>query len=168
MTLFQAYLSTSRVQKVISKRPGETGFSLIELVVVVAVLAILAAIAIPAFTTINDEARVSGAKTTLANLAKECAVKLVGTGSLAYNMPTLSGYTITTSGTTEECGNDEIYTATPPDSLSLPTFTLDTTDGSKTCSPNGNGTNRGLGCNGFQDEETRAGQITQEAAPGTW
>lgn len=168
MSIFKAYLFSNRVQKVISKRPGDAGFSLIELVVVVAVLAILAAIAIPAFTTINDEARVSGAKTTLANLAKECAVKLVGTGTLAYNMPTLSGYTITTSGNEEECGNDEIYTATPAAALSLPTFTLNTTDGSKTCEPNGNGTNRGLGCNGFQDEETVAGQITQQAAPGTW
>ena len=50
---------------------------MIELVVVVAVLAILAAIAIPSFTSLNAEAKVAGAKTTLANLAKECAVKLV-------------------------------------------------------------------------------------------
>ena len=44
MTALQAYLQNSKARKVLSKKPGEAGFSLIELVIVVAILAILAAL----------------------------------------------------------------------------------------------------------------------------
>ena len=64
MTSFQVYLSSPKVKKVLSTKPGEEGFSLIELVVVVAVLAILAAIAIPSFTAIQDNASQAAAKNT--------------------------------------------------------------------------------------------------------
>ena len=74
MTALQAYLQNSRTRKLLNKKPGEAGFSLIELVVVVAVLAVLAAIAIPAFTNITETSRTSAAKSALANAAKECAV----------------------------------------------------------------------------------------------
>ena len=147
MLTIQAYLQNPKTRRVLSRKPGVEGFSLIELVVVVAVLAILAAIAIPAFTSINDEARVAGAKATLANLTKECAVKLVGTGSKAYNVPTLNSYTIdAATGTDGTCGNTDVYRATP-DGVDLPTFTLDTTTGLKACSPGtGGGSNASLGC----------------------
>ena len=75
MTLLNSYLTQGKVRRVLARRPGEAGFSLIELVVVVAVLAVLAAIAIPSFTSINDKARSSAAANTVASLAKECAVK---------------------------------------------------------------------------------------------
>ena len=98
MTALQAYLRNSKTRRVLSKKPGEAGFSLIELVVVVAVLAILAAIAIPAFTSISDKARASAAANTMATIVKECAVKL-NDGGGTYNVPTLDGYrTNTTSG----------------------------------------------------------------------
>jgi prepilin-type N-terminal cleavage/methylation domain-containing protein len=75
MSLLTAYLSTPRAQRALTKKPGDKGFSLIELVVVVAVLAILSAIAIPNFTNISANAAHSAAKTTLATVAKECATK---------------------------------------------------------------------------------------------
>ena len=152
MTVLQNYLSNPKVQKVLKKKPGEKGFSLIELVVVVAVLAILAAIAIPSFTSLNADAKVAGAKTTLANIAKECAVKLVDSdpANQSYTAATYepSGFTLShTTGTLGTCASNDVYTLTATDN-SLPTFNYNADDGSKTCT-NGtaaNGSNLSLGC----------------------
>ena len=48
MSLFR-YLSNPRTQRVLTRKPGEKGFSLIELVVVIAMLAVLIVIALPNF-----------------------------------------------------------------------------------------------------------------------
>ena len=57
MTILENYLKSKKVQKTLSTKPGEEGFSLIELVVVIAVLAILSAVAIPAFNGVQANAR---------------------------------------------------------------------------------------------------------------
>ena len=150
MTVFQSYLSNPKVQKVLKKKPGEKGFSLIELVVVVAVLAILAAIAIPSFTSLNAEAKVAGAKTTLANLAKECAVKLVDSdpNNETYTAATYapSGFSLTSSNTLGTCAASDVYSLTATDTL-LPTFSYNAGTGAKTCSTGaGGGSNANLGC----------------------
>jgi len=72
MSLLQAYLQKPSTQRALSRKPGDKGFSLIELVVVVAVLAILAAIAIPQFSQLSDDARLNSAKSIIANMYKEC------------------------------------------------------------------------------------------------
>ena len=86
MTALQAYLQSSKSRKVLSKKPGEAGFSLIALVVVVAVLAVLAAIAIPAYNNITEKGRTSAGKTALANAAKECAVSKADTGNATHSL----------------------------------------------------------------------------------
>tara|TARA_B100000579_G_C22819390_1_gene849703 strand:+ start:512 stop:1033 length:522 start_codon:yes stop_codon:yes gene_type:complete len=96
MTLLSAYLSKSKVKKVLASKPGQEGFSLIELVVVVAVLAVLSAIAIPQFTNISSKARAAAAANTVATVAKECAAKIAdqGVGNASQYTPpiTLQGY----------------------------------------------------------------------------
>tara|TARA_Y100001968_G_scaffold253139_1_gene238723 strand:- start:2420 stop:2935 length:516 start_codon:yes stop_codon:yes gene_type:complete len=93
MTILRAYLSKSKVKKVLATKPGEEGFSLIELVVVVAVLAILSAIAIPSFTDMSDKARATAAANTVAQVVKECAVKIADAGSGKFVPPiNMDGY----------------------------------------------------------------------------
>lgn len=81
MSLVQAYLAKSSTQRILSQKPGEKGFSLIELVVVVAVLAILAAIAIPQFSALSDDARLNTTKSILANSYKECEYNKARSGT---------------------------------------------------------------------------------------
>ena len=150
MSLIQAYLRNPQTQRVLNRKPGEKGFSLIELVVVVAVLAILAAIAIPNFLSINDDARVAGVKNTLATLTKECAVKLARGatgGGLAFTSPNLSSSNYSFGGTLSSnvCADVNVYTATPATGVNLPVFSV-TAAGVKTCTPAGSGANATLGC----------------------
>lgn len=99
MTLLSAYLSKSKVKKTLELKPGQEGFSLIELVVVVAVLGVLSAIAIPQFTNISQKARANAAANTVATMAKECAVKMTDGGGTIV-IPSLQGYTRASSPTT--------------------------------------------------------------------
>ena len=75
MNILDNYLKSKRVQKALTTKPGEEGFSLIELVIVIAVLAILSAVAIPAFNNVQDNAKASAVQNGLVNGLKECAVK---------------------------------------------------------------------------------------------
>ena len=95
MSLLKAYLSKSSTQRILSRKPGEKGFSLIELVVVVAVLAILAAIAVPNFTGMNEKAANAAAQANLKGAYKECAFKIAkgeAAGTATYTQPTDDGY----------------------------------------------------------------------------
>ena len=74
MYILENYLKSVKVQKTLNTRPGDEGFSLVELVVVIAVLAILSAVAIPAFVGVQANARASAVKNGLVNGVKECVV----------------------------------------------------------------------------------------------
>ena len=142
MTALQAYLQNSKTRKVLSKKPGEAGFSLIELVVVVAVLAILSAIAIPAFTSINNKARASAATNTVATIAKKCAADFAaGETSPVFTEVTLDGYSTFQSNTdattpvnsNTACLQAGTLTATTSSNTLYPTFVYDFGTGEKTC-----------------------------------
>ena len=62
MSFLRSYLDDQKVKKVLAKKPGDEGFSLVELVVVVAVLAILSAVAIPAFQTVQERAKTAAVR----------------------------------------------------------------------------------------------------------
>lgn len=99
MSILEAYLQSPKTKRVLARKPGEQGFSLIELVVVVAVLAILAAIAVPAYTNMNQRAADSAVLTNLKNAYKECAYQVA-------NAVAAPDY--------DEPGNDSYYTYTKP------------------------------------------------------
>ena len=75
MTILDNYLKNKKIQKILNTKPGEEGFSLVELVVVIAVLAILSAVAIPAFTNVQGNARAAAVQNAMINGIKECAVR---------------------------------------------------------------------------------------------
>ena len=165
MTILQNYLKTKRVQKALSTKPGEEGFSLIELVVVIAVLAILSAVAIPAFNGVQANARASAAKNGLVNIVKECIVLATDTdttndtfASSTTANGTFNGYTLTnTAGTPTATGSCYSATATPDNGAAESVFTiLLNADGSstKTCT-NPESPKTAPGCSGV-------------AATGTW
>jgi type IV pilus assembly protein PilA len=151
MTLIQAYLKNPHTSAVLSKKPGDQGFSLIELVVVVAVLAVLSAIAIPAFTNISEQARASAAANTVATIAKECAVKN-NSGGGSYNVPSLNGYSVwqMPTGTavtgSQTCPSSGTIKAVSSDETKYPSFSYDVGTGAKVCATTTNSaaaTNRG-------------------------
>ena len=154
MTVLQRYLNDSKVKKTLKIKPGEEGFSLIELVVVVAVLAVLSAIAIPQFSNISQKARAAAASNTLATMAKECAVKLADDPANATTVvPNLQGYTNITlggapvaAGQNLACAENAVISATSSDISLYPTFTYNFGNGAKTCAATGLALNRG--CNG--------------------
>ena len=148
MTPLQAYLNSPRARRALSKKPGQEGFSLIELVVVVAVLAVLSAIAIPSFTNISGKARATAAANTLATIAKECAAKIADTGvgaNATFVVPALDGYrtaaragffiglTEAVAGTTPQCTNTSTISFKSDDLSQYPDFTYDTETGVKSC-----------------------------------
>ena len=147
MTQLQTYLSSPKVRKALSTKPGEEGFSLIELVVVVAVLAVLSAIAIPNFTNISNKARASAASTTLATIVKECAAEIADTGAGQFVAPTLNGYTMALSvggaainGPTN-CIQTGVYEVLSDNQAEYPTWRYNVGTGEKTCITAGNTSN---------------------------
>ncbi len=100
MSILENYLKSIKVQKVLNTKPGEEGFSLVELVVVIAVLAILSAVAIPAFIGVQANARASAVKNGLANGVKECVIRASDNQTIAFanaqSFPgNYNGYTVT-------------------------------------------------------------------------
>tara|TARA_Y100001978_G_scaffold200346_1_gene216441 strand:+ start:85 stop:600 length:516 start_codon:yes stop_codon:yes gene_type:complete len=171
MTILENFLKSKKAQKIINSKPGEEGFSLVELVVVIAVLAILSAVAIPAFVGVRSNARASAVKNALVNGIKECVVRDSDDEDTAFalaqsfaNVNAFQGYTLS-EGADATCFS-ALATADAGSGLSNFSIEMNTQNGvvTKECSDV-----NGAGCNGGETMGTDAnGDPIVLSTVGTW
>ena len=104
MNLLQAYLQNPRTQRALSRKPGEKGFSLIELVVVIAVLAVLTAIALPNFLNQTKKAAATEAKQQTSSIFKQAHAYVLENGKLGTLSTDCSAYAGTLTSVADGAG----------------------------------------------------------------
>ena len=142
--MLTAYLSKPATQRVLSKKPGQEGFTLIELVVVIAILAVLIVVALPNFQGVTDDAATAAGKKHLVDAFTQCEVARTRGVASAVTVPVINRGTFTSLGPiTCPIGTGTTQTFTPGLGT-IPTFSIELYTGKKTCVVASRGT--GYGC----------------------
>jgi len=132
MNLATAYLSKPSTQRILSKKPGQEGFSLIELVVVIAVLAVLTAIALPNLLGISDDAAARSAQQAVITAFKECQVhkaRGVTGSSAAFESAPVNDFDVSAIPNTQTSVNAAIPTSGTPAVAAVNLLYFDATTG---------------------------------------
>jgi len=137
MSLLQAYLKNPRTQRTLNRKPGEKGFSLIELVVVIAVLAVLIVIALPNFQGVTDDAAASAGKKYLVDAYTECTVARTRGKAHTITPPNINGGTLVATSTTCPTASGSTTLTYTPTLPGIPTFVINLYSGEKTCTGTG-------------------------------
>jgi type IV pilus assembly protein PilA len=94
MNLLTAYLTRPATQRILRKKPGQEGFTLIELVVVIAILAVLIVVALPNFQGVTDDAGAAAGKKWLVDAFSECTIaRTRGITGKTITVPKINGVT---------------------------------------------------------------------------
>ena len=123
-----------RTKRILGRKPGEKGFSLIELVVVVAVLAVLIVVALPNFQGVTDDAAAGAGKKYLVDATTECTVARTRGKTGKFTPPNINGGVF--DKTTEQTcptASDELVIKFTPGADTIPTYSIDIYSGVKTC-----------------------------------